>query len=112
LFGDHCIAKKSIKDNVKEYLKEINLMMDIKQKYIATCKGSGRDENGILYIFYEKYLPSKDALKSPVDPLQRIKYVYQLLCGFSYLEANKILHGDIKPDNTLYCKESDSLKIC
>ena len=99
LFGNKCVVKISIKqENKKEYIKEVEMMMEIRHPNIATCLGAYQDESGQLYIFYEKLEPiNPDIWKiENLSGIQRMKYVLQLLSGFTHLEGNKILHGDVK----------------
>lgn len=107
------MVKIPLNEKGKEDLKkEIELHRKLTNNYISLSTGSFQDDNkDELYVFYNKY-EDLFSFISKATPLQRIKYVHQLLLGFSFLEGNKIFHGDIKIENLLYDRNSDQVKIC
>ena len=114
-----CVAKKSKKDPVKNFNKEIDLLETVNHPCIAKHIGSYFDKTDIneIYIFYEYLEPAKNLIlknneKDKLSPFQRVNFVYQILSALIYLEGKNIFHGDIKLDNVLYDRKANRLKLC
>jgi len=50
--------------------------------------------------------------KSRMTPREKLKILYDVACGIEHLHDIGIVHGDIKPQNVVYSKKTDSYKIC
>lgn len=44
-------------------------------------------------------------------PSDFVKYSYQLAVAINFLHENSVVHGDLKPDNILYCEQEDKILL-
>ncbi|KAI8107559.1 hypothetical protein M9434_004496 [Picochlorum sp. BPE23] len=96
-------------------IREISLLKDLRHQNVVALLDVVH-EDGKLHLIFE-YLDSdlkKHMDASPSEyhrPFLIKKYLYQMLSGIAHCHSHRILHRDLKPQNLLIDKNSNTLKL-
>jgi serine/threonine protein kinase len=95
-------------------LREIDIILRANHPNIINCK-AWHIKKDILYLIMDKAdydlndwvnnMPDKHCVNTFK------KYAFGILCGLKYLHDNKIIHGDIKPENMLIFDSTKSIQL-
>ncbi|WVZ23227.1 hypothetical protein V8G54_001771 [Vigna mungo] len=92
-------------------IREISLLKEMQHRNIDVVHSEKR-----LYLVFE-YLDldlKKHMDSSPefAKDLRQVKmFLYQILCGIAYCHSHRVLHRDLKPQNLLIDRSTNSLKL-
>ena len=126
--SDSVVAMKKVKIALTEdgvpanVLREISLLRHLGKynhpnivRLLDICPGPKYDKEMMLYLIFEhveqdleKFLKNCPAPGLPRDKVKDL--MWQLVCGVDYLHSHRIVHRDIKPQNTLVTNNG-TLKI-
>ncbi|KAG0453286.1 hypothetical protein HPP92_025950 [Vanilla planifolia] len=96
-------------------IREISLLKEMQHRNIVRLQDVVHSEKRIYLVFeyldldLKKYMDTcQDLAKNP-----RLvkKYLYQILSGIAYCHSHRILHRDLKPQNLLIDRKTNSLKL-
>ena len=91
-------------------LRELSVMRRIDHPHIVPLLDLYLDHGVVSFVMPLAKFDLKKAIDGNLTKKQEEKYAYQLLSAFSYLQANDILHRDLKPQNVLVFAD-DSIKV-
>lgn len=116
IFQKKIVAVKKFMDlnnmMLEEAKNEMRIMQILKNKNIISFYG-GIITSGKIHIVMEKLDSTLFDLltKNKFSLYERIAFTKQVCEAFKYLHQNRVLHGDYKTENVLYCCSTNTLKI-
>lgn len=93
-------------------LREVDVLYRMKHPHILNCHEVKVNKDRI-YVFMEraKYDVYEWVHETEPDDVEQFKrFAYEILSGLIYLHSNRIIHGDIKPENVLITQK-DHIKL-
>ncbi|CAF2110437.1 unnamed protein product [Brassica napus] len=96
-------------------IREISLLKEMQHSNIVKLQDVVHSEKRLYLVFEYLDLDLKKHMDSSPDfskDLHMIKrYVYQILRGIAYCHSHRVLHRDLKPQNLLIDRRTNSLKL-
>lgn len=108
---DHTLLVIKKQPNTSAGLKEAKLLTTLRHKNIVNILGTARNKQ--CFIIVMEYLSGgslKDRLIRPLPWEDALSTVLDICEGLSFAHRNRIVHGNLKPDNILFT-ESGLAKI-
>ncbi|KAK2383647.1 Cell division control protein 2-B [Trifolium repens] len=96
-------------------IREISLLKEMQHRNIVRLRDVVHSEKRLYLVFeyldldLKKYMDSTPEFSK--DPRQIKMFLYQILCGIAYCHSHRVLHRDLKPQNLLIDRSSNSLKL-
>ena len=101
-----------IDEMMQEARNEMKIMQRLNHQGIVKFHGGIITTKKIQIVMQKMDGTLFDLLtKGGLDLYKRISYVRQTCDALRYLHKHRVLHGDYKTENVLYCQKSDSVKI-
>ncbi|KAK2437476.1 cell division control protein C [Trifolium repens] len=96
-------------------IREISLLKEMQHRNIVRLRDVVHSEKRLYLVFEYLDLDLKKHMDSSPefskDPRQIKMFLYQILCGIAYCHSHRVLHRDLKPQNLLIDRSSNSLKL-
>ncbi|KMZ61916.1 hypothetical protein ZOSMA_4G02060 [Zostera marina] len=96
-------------------IREISLLKEMQHHNIVRLQDVVHSENRLYLVFEYLDLDLKKHMDSCPEisksPLLIKKYLYQILRGIAYCHSHRVLHRDLKPQNLLIDRRTNSLKL-
>lgn len=96
-------------------IREISLLKEMQHSNIVKLQDVVHSEKRLYLVFEYLDLDLKKHMDSTPDfskDLHMIKtYLYQILRGIAYCHSHRVLHRDLKPQNLLIDRRTNSLKL-
>ncbi|KAG5414961.1 hypothetical protein IGI04_002528 [Brassica rapa subsp. trilocularis] len=96
-------------------IREISLLKEMQHSNIVKLQDVVHSEKRLYLVFEYLDLDLKKHMDSSPDfskDLHMIKtYLYQILRGIAYCHSHRVLHRDLKPQNLLIDRATNSLKL-
>ncbi|CAH8386336.1 unnamed protein product [Eruca vesicaria subsp. sativa] len=96
-------------------IREISLLKEMQHSNIVKLQDVVHSERRLYLVFEYLDLDLKKHMDSSPDfskDLHMIKtYLYQILRGIAYCHSHRVLHRDLKPQNLLIDRRTNSLKL-
>jgi len=96
-------------------IREISLLKDLRHENVVGLLDVVHEERKLHLIFefldldLKKHMDSHPGAYS--DPYLVQKYLYQMINGIAYCHSHRILHRDLKPQNLLIERATNTLKL-
>nr|ACU19247.1 unknown [Glycine max] len=96
-------------------IREISLLKEMQHRNIVRLQDVVHSEKRLYLVFEYLDLDLKKHMDSSPefvkDPRQVKMFLYQILCGIAYCHSHRVLHRDLKPQNLLIDRRTNSLKL-
>ncbi|GAU24169.1 hypothetical protein TSUD_84040 [Trifolium subterraneum] len=96
-------------------IREISLLKEMQHRNIVRLRDVVHSEKRLYLVFEYLDLDLKKHMDSSPefskDARQIKMFLYQILCGIAYCHSHRVLHRDLKPQNLLIDRSSNSLKL-
>ncbi|XP_054801192.1 cell division control protein 2 homolog isoform X1 [Prosopis cineraria] len=96
-------------------IREISLLKEMQHRNIVRLQDVVHSEKRLYLVFEYLDLDLKKHMDSSPDfakDHRQIKmFLYQILCGIAYCHSHRVLHRDLKPQNLLIDRSTNSLKL-
>ncbi|MED6205217.1 Cell division control protein 2 [Stylosanthes scabra] len=96
-------------------IREISLLKEMHHRNIVRLQDVVHSEKRLYLVFEYLDLDLKKHMDSSPefvkDPRQVKMFLYQILCGIAYCHSHRVLHRDLKPQNLLIDRRTNSLKL-
>ncbi|KAL3622358.1 Cyclin-dependent kinase 3 [Castilleja foliolosa] len=96
-------------------LNEISMLMELNHENIVRLRDVYDDSDGFHLIFELLELDLSGLIHGPqkaeLKPHVIKSFLFQILQGVSYCHAQKVMHGDLKPQNLLVDTKSKTVKL-
>jgi cyclin-dependent kinase 2 len=96
-------------------IREISLLKDLDHPNVVALVDVVHEDRKLHLIFefldldLKKHMDASPELYR--DPLLVKKYLYQMVSGIAYCHAHRVLHRDLKPQNLLIERATNTLKL-
>lgn len=96
-------------------IREISLLKEMQHRNIVRLQDVVHSDKRLYLVFEYLDLDLKKHMDSSPefikDPRQVKMFLYQMLCGIAYCHSHRVLHRDLKPQNLLIDRRTNSLKL-
>ncbi|BAT74052.1 hypothetical protein LR48_Vigan464s001600 [Vigna angularis] len=96
-------------------IREISLLKEMQHRNIVRLQDVVHSEKRLYLVFEYLDLDLKKHMDSSPEfakDLRQVKmFLYQILCGIAYCHSHRVLHRDLKPQNLLIDRSTNSLKL-
>lgn len=96
-------------------IREISLLKELNHENIVSLEDVIHEEKKLYLVFEFLDLDLKKHMDANSqayrDPLLIKKYLFQMLEGIAYCHSHRILHRDLKPQNLLIDRATNTLKL-
>lgn len=96
-------------------IREISLLKELHHDNVVSLEDVIHEDKKLHLVFefldldLKKHMDSSPAAYQ--DPWLVKKYLYQMLLGIAYCHSHRILHRDLKPQNLLIERNTNTLKL-
>lgn len=103
-------------------LREVSILRSLDSPYIVKLEevvhSEARTGTPVLFLVFEfldqdlkQFMSATYGKGNGIDPQLAKEFTYQILLGLRYCHANSVMHRDLKPQNLLIEKKSQTIKL-